>query len=128
MKRISFRRGWMAVAAVFCISATPVLAVVTLQHELLDVQLFGVDANGNLDLSLGTDAEFDASINTARGRFVGTARAAVTNSTGVWQFYINSGAAFFDDDVDITVQHTLYLVPANGNATLIADGLISEVL
>jgi len=82
--------------------------------------LYGVDSNGNLSYSLGVDTEFEASINTNTGRYVGTAHDSVTNNSGHKQSYVNSGGAFIYDDV--VIKHSLYIVDKHGNATLVADG------
>ncbi len=124
MKSTTLRRGLKTVAVLVCLSAAPALASVSLFHEHFYAHIYGVDGNGNLSYTRGVDTGFDASINTATGRYVGTSRDVVENDTDHRQSYVNVHSAFIYGQ--IVISHSLYLVDSAGNATLVADGNVTN--
>jgi len=125
MKRSLHRWGWNAAAVAICLAAGPVLAGSSslFFHETFYAHLYGVDRCGNLRYSLGTDTEFDALVNTRNGSYIGTARDTVTNNSGQFQLFLDSGAFIYDD---VLIRDSLYLVSGNGCSFLLAIGNVTD--
>lgn len=107
-----------ALIVLTCLAAVPVWAGGRDSYsQTFFAHLDGVNYRGNLRWDLGSDAEFNAVINTRTGRFNGTSKGWVTNQSRCYQLSFDVGTIY-----GLDIRHSLYEVNWNGRAFLLATG------